>query len=105
MVPLFVSLPGYTGFVPRSRVLIGHGYPNITHQALNDFSDAMTIAQRAKVEPIKIHRVEVKALDTTNIYPIESGLVPHYTGHIPGQKSRYGETFGHSTANALNQTT
>nr|XP_054769700.1 protein FAM166B-like [Lytechinus pictus] len=33
------------------------------------------------------------------IYPIESGLVPHYTGHIPGQKFRYGTTFGHSTRN------
>ncbi|KAL5012355.1 hypothetical protein ScPMuIL_010906 [Solemya velum] len=94
-------MSGYTGFVPRSRPLIGLGYPSITHQALNDFTDNTKKLTESAQKDISIQRQEVEVMNSKPIYPIESGLVPHYTGHIPGQKFRYGETFGHSTQNAM----
>lgn len=96
---LFMS--GYTGFVPRSRGMLGMGYPLITHAALNEFTDNLKKNKTISTHPIMVHREESRPVNTTQVYPVESGLVPHYTGHIPGEKFRYGNTFGHSTENAL----
>lgn len=93
-------MSGYTGFVPRARPRLGMGYPIITHEALNEFTNDTKRLENLKSQSITIQRPEAKVKDTKLIYPVESGLVPHYTGHIPGQKFRYGETFGHSTENA-----
>ncbi|XP_052790282.1 protein FAM166B-like [Mya arenaria] len=93
-------MSGYTGFVPRARPRLGMGYPIITHEALNEFTSDTSRLKALKSQPIKIHRDQAIVRDSKLIYPTESGLVPHYTGHIPGQKFRYGETFGHSTENA-----
>lgn len=94
-------MSGYTGFVPRSRGLLGMGYPLITHHALNDFTDEVKRLQQSKQKPIQIHREIVAKANTAIVYPVEMGLVPHYTGHIPGEKFRYGNTFGSSTKNAM----
>ncbi|XP_033642971.1 protein FAM166B-like [Asterias rubens] len=92
-------MSGYTGFIPKARGLIGMGYPIITNCALSEFTyDPLQAVSNAEVP----HRgiIKLPRLDPNQIYPTESGLVPHYTGHIPGQKFRYGTTFGHSTCNA-----
>jgi len=94
-------MSGYTGFVPRSRELLGMGYPLITHHALNDFTDEVKRLECSNRKPIQIHRNEVAKANTAIVYPVDMGLVPHYTGHIPGEKFRYGNTFGHSTKNAM----
>ncbi|XP_064649022.1 ciliary microtubule inner protein 2B-like [Lineus longissimus] len=97
-------MSGYTGFVPRARGLIGKSYPLITHQALNDFSTDLTKFNMLTREPVRIQRQQSQKMDHSQIYPVFSGMVPHYTGHIPGQKFRYGNTFGNSTENALSST-
>ncbi|KAJ8039274.1 hypothetical protein HOLleu_16934 [Holothuria leucospilota] len=109
----FVS--GYTGFVPRSRGYIGMGYPVVTNRALVDFtnddSHAITklkqygqadtfMGQKNGVYTDEGYLPAIKGDKKPVIYPIDSGLVPNYTGHIPGEKFRYGTTFGHSTRNA-----
>lgn len=93
-------MSGYTGFVPRSRGQLGMGYPIITQLALNEFTDDLI---RVKSEPSdgKAAKEVSMGAEGKPIYPSETGLVPHYTGHIPGQKFRFGGTFGHSTENAL----
>ncbi|XP_077986083.1 ciliary microtubule inner protein 2B-like [Glandiceps talaboti] len=93
-------MSGYTGFVPKARGLLGVGYPQLTHDALNEFSSECGIVAGNRNQPVTLDRPERIVRDTKLIYPIKSGLVPHYTGHIPGQKFRYGTTFGHSTLNA-----
>ncbi|KAL8606414.1 hypothetical protein ACOMHN_060319 [Nucella lapillus] len=97
-------MSGYTGFVPRSRGLLGLGYPNITNQALNEFTDdgcrQSEVAKQAVVVDLPLSNPK----DGKKIYPTESGLVPHYTGHIPVQKFRFGATFGNSTQDAMRRT-
>ena len=61
------------------------GYPIITHEALNEFTDDTKRLNHIKQEPITIHRPDQPVKDSKLIYPVESGLVPHYTGHIPGK--------------------
>ncbi|KAK6195320.1 hypothetical protein SNE40_000777 [Patella caerulea] len=99
--PMKNFMSGYTGFVPRSRGIIGMSYPIITHEALNTFTDEISRSKQQSEQPVRLSREEKRIIDLKNIYPEESGLVPHYTGHIPGQKFRYGNTFGHGTQNAL----
>lgn len=95
-------MSGYTGFVPRSRDQLGLGYPIITHLALNEFTDDLRAKSATQAsEGVHVDRSAPAMMHGKPIYPVETGLVPHYTGHIPGQKFRYGNTFGHSTENAL----
>ncbi|KAK3591457.1 hypothetical protein CHS0354_033458 [Potamilus streckersoni] len=98
--PMKKFMSGYTGFVPRARQRLGMGYPIITHKALNEFTDDTGRLMEILRKPIQIHRDDAVPKDSKLIYPVDIGLVPHYTGHIPHQKFRYGETFGTSTHNA-----
>ena len=70
--------------MPRSRGLLGATYPVITHLALNDFTDTGRRIKAQSAEPVNVHRSEQAAINTKPIYPVNSGLVPHYTGHITG---------------------
>ena len=64
------------------------GYPIITQLALNEFTDDL---MRVKSEPSDGKAAKEVSLgaDGKPIYPTESGLVPHYTGHIPGMHTLY----------------
>ena len=77
-------MSGYTGFVPRARGYMGVGYPVLTNKALCEFADESERLVRLSSLPVKVFRPEVKLVDTKPIYVRDSGLVPHYTGHIPG---------------------
>jgi len=99
--PRKYMMSGYTGFVPCSRGLIGMGYPKYTNRALCDFTDQYIATKTNAKLPIVIKRPPKTVENTKPIYFKDSGMVPHYTGHIPGEKFRYGRTFGHSTTNAV----
>lgn len=92
----FIS--GFTGYVPKSRFLIGSGYPITTNKALIQFGKEMksdsTLLHLPKEEPGRLPPIPT-------VYPSQRGLMPSYTGHVPGYKFRYGQTFGQLTHNAL----
>lgn len=117
---------GYTGFVPKARNYLGQSYPIITRHALQDFAGEEKRMRATWGAPVRVFRPEQKIKSLATIYPKDSGLMPHYTGHIPGklgrarevhvglvltliiacslcssgEKFKYGTTFGSSTANA-----
>lgn len=93
-------MSGYTGFVPKSRKYMGKGYPVITNEALREHADSEQRISQLKTEPVTVHRPTPIPPQMPKLYPVEAGLVPNYTGHIPAQKFKYGMTFGHSTKNA-----
>ncbi|NP_001076489.2 ciliary microtubule inner protein 2B [Danio rerio] len=98
----FIS--GFTGYVPKARFLFGTGYPTITNKALIQFSKEM------KAGPASLQKYSLQEEDSSNlpliptIYPSKTGLLPSYTGHIPGYRFQYGHTFGKLTHNALGHT-
>ena len=98
----FVS--GYTGFCPRSRSLLGMGYPEITHKALNKFTDELKNRKALQRQPTIISRPLDVCEPSPVIYPQYNGMVPHYTGYIPGEKFRFGHTYGYSTTGTLQKT-
>ena len=115
-------MSGYMGFVPRLEKYFAQGYPINTKRALVEFAeDGMHLQESQEksftLEPPAGDRTTPTAQST--IYPRSTGLIPHYTGHIPGdlsgqifinsqfivtgQKFKFSKTFGTSTRDALPQ--
>ena len=81
---------GYTGFVPKARNYLGQSYPIITRHALQDFAGEEKRMRATWGAPVRVFRPEKKIKSLATIYPKDSGLMPHYTGHIPGEPDREG---------------
>ncbi|KAL7846898.1 hypothetical protein SRHO_G00218780 [Serrasalmus rhombeus] len=88
----FIS--GFTGYVPKARFLIGTSYPITTNKALIQFSKEMKVGH-------SMREGDNNLPSAATIYPTHRGLLPSYTGHVPGYKFGYGQTFGQLTKNAL----
>ena len=117
-------MSGYMGFVPRLEKYFAQGYPINTKSALVEFAEDGKHLQESQG---KLFTLEPPAGERTTpigqstIYPRSTGLIPHYTGHIPGnlsgrnfinlqyfvtgQKFKFSKTFGTSTRDALPQIT
>ena len=117
-------MSGYTGFVPKARKYLGQSYPTITRSALQDFAGEEKKMRATWGAPVRVFRPEEKTKSLATVYRPNCGLMPHYTGHIPGkgthslptaayvvlyiqicfsssgEKFKYGTTFGSSTAQA-----
>ncbi|XP_014680145.1 PREDICTED: protein FAM166B-like, partial [Priapulus caudatus] len=76
-------MSGYTGFIPKARGLMGIGYPVVTNLALLDFQTEMDSHTTNCSRPVIVERQSASPKLTKPVYPTDSGLVPHYTGHIP----------------------
>ncbi|XP_077398908.1 ciliary microtubule inner protein 2B [Vanacampus margaritifer] len=87
--PYKYYMSGFTGHVPKSRFVIGKGYPIATNEALVQFGRQKgggdcTLPSICAIYP-SCHR----------------GVVPSFAGHIPGYKFMYGHTFGRLSQKAL----
>ncbi|KAG7223939.1 hypothetical protein INR49_015195 [Caranx melampygus] len=91
-------MSGFTGHVPKSRYLFGKGYPITTNQALIQFGKQQRSDPIAQEVP---GRKNSTATSMPSIYPPDRGIMPSFTGHIPGYKFMYGHTRGQLTQNAL----
>ncbi|XP_023243147.1 uncharacterized protein LOC111641241 isoform X1 [Centruroides sculpturatus] len=110
--PLFMStsdprkyyVSGYTGHVPRLKFTYGMTYPTATNQALCQFTKERSsqkifdnnsiISSLAKPSKSKIREAHIP----NHALPfLHTGLIPRYTGHIPGYKFICGDTFGKAT--------
>ncbi|XP_054612802.1 protein FAM166B isoform X2 [Dunckerocampus dactyliophorus] len=83
--PYKYFMSGFTGHVPKSRFLIGKGYPVATNEALTQFGRQLP---------------SIRTIDPSH----KRGVVPSFTGHIPGYKFMYGHTFGRLSRKALEKT-
>jgi len=93
----FIS--GYTGFIPKARCHFAKGYPENTKNALIDFTNE---CQRIKnlagreVQLVRPHQPVERNKHSKSLYD-KGGLLPHYTGYLPGHKFRYALTYGNSS--------
>ncbi|XP_029921584.1 ciliary microtubule inner protein 2B [Myripristis murdjan] len=90
-------MSGFTGYVPKSRFLIGTSYPVTTNRALILFGKQM----QRDLTSLDISGEKDDTLPPIPIYSSNHGLMPAYAGHVPGYKFRYGHTFSSLTQNAL----
>ncbi|XP_053245066.1 uncharacterized protein C10orf82 homolog [Podarcis raffonei] len=93
-------IPGWTGFVPRSKVTeFGHGarYHVMAENCYRDFQNSL---DRAKQDPATKESIkEIPATKLKESRPYQrfyrpEGMMPKYTGHIPHERSGIGKTFG-----------
>lgn len=102
-------MSGYTGFIPCARSHFGNVYRDVTCTALTEFTTDRSKQKRLankKIDVITMHgRPEytdmgvaqpTKLAQIHSIYRNKEGLLPRYTGYLPGHKYRYGVTFGTS---------
>ncbi|XP_072920364.1 ciliary microtubule inner protein 2B [Hemitrygon akajei] len=87
-------MSGYKGYVPRARFLLGSGYPTITNCALIEFNQMLN-KSKPTLNSVKQNEI------FPGIYPSKLGMLPQYTGHVPGYNYQFGHTFGHLTQDAL----
>lgn len=88
--PLKYCVSGYTGFIPKARNYLGQGYPIISRRALQDFAGEEKRLRASWDSPVQIFRQEDKTRSPATIYVKDSALLPHYTGHIPGEGGGWG---------------
>ncbi|GFO46787.1 protein fam166b-like [Plakobranchus ocellatus] len=91
---------GFTGFVPRSRDLLGAGYPVISNLGLSRFTNDVNKTRHLRKQPIFVHSAVTPPPEGKRLYPQHSGMIPRYTGHVPGERFRFGATYGCSTEDA-----
>ncbi|XP_043943084.1 protein FAM166B [Protopterus annectens] len=104
--PYKYFMSGYTGYVPRSRFMIGTGYPITTNHAIQEFSGMPTDKTYKGPEELETLQKEKKTLPPLkHIYPMDLGLLPRYTGYVPGYKFQFGHTYGQLTHDALGSST
>ncbi|XP_060097532.1 sperm-associated microtubule inner protein 5 [Heteronotia binoei] len=94
-------IPGWTGFVPRSKVTeFGHGvrYHVMAENCYQDFKDMLDrvhagpASKESKGES-HVSKICRHSPQYQRCYRPE-GMLPKYTGHIPHERSGIGKTFG-----------
>lgn len=90
----FIS--GFAGHVPKARFLFGNGYPITTKKALIQFG------KQLRNEPISLTAVEGQGSSSPpTLHHQHRTVLPAFTGHIPGYRFMYGQTFGQLSQKAL----
>ena len=109
-------MSGYTGFIPCARSHFANVYKDVTCTALTEFTEDRTRQKQLAHRKIDVDRLKkqcsgeevaagegdgnqskaVKKVPAHSIYRNREGLLPRYTGYLPGHKYRYGVTFGTS---------
>uniref|UniRef100_A0A3B5LFL3 Ciliary microtubule inner protein 2B n=1 Tax=Xiphophorus couchianus TaxID=32473 RepID=A0A3B5LFL3_9TELE len=77
-------IPGFTGHVPFSHNFYGKGFSITTNQALKEYGKHQ-------------RRLKADERDRTHLptfYSSKKGVIPGFTGHIPGYKFMVGSTLG-----------
>ncbi|XP_053332158.1 protein FAM166B [Clarias gariepinus] len=100
--PYKYFISGFTGYVPRAKFLVGSSYPITTNKALIQFGKQMKRSHSA----FDLTRESSDNMDSMpSIYRTHPGMLPHFTGHVPGYKFRYGQTYGQLTRDSLDMST
>ncbi|XP_030047734.1 ciliary microtubule inner protein 2B [Microcaecilia unicolor] len=94
-------MPGFTGYIPRARFLFGAGYSVTTNRALVEFGQKIWKRNKASGRAQETGKGDHSLPDVCRIYPNDLGLLPQYTGYVPGYKFQYGKTYGQLTRNVL----
>merc|ERR1712188_68757 len=106
-------MSGYTGFIPHARSHYANVYPVMTMKALNEFTEDRSSQKKTANQSIAADTIysrqnsnqkpssapaatDAGSAGAHSIYRMKEGLLPRYTGYLPGHKFRYGVTFGTS---------
>lgn len=72
-------------FCNKSLGFIGCSYPRITNKGLCYYTDECERMKDSEFKPVMVDRGIVRKIDSKPLYLKDTGMVPHYTGHVPGK--------------------
>jgi len=84
---------GYTGFIPCKQHHIARTYPANTNDCLQQFTAAQQQRADNQWQSVNLSKATGKSHGGHIIYR-DSGIIPNYSGHVPGELYRFGENFG-----------
>ncbi|XP_055375434.1 protein FAM166B-like [Condylostylus longicornis] len=93
---------GYAGWIPFEWTKIGKN----DNSALCEFTKYYKLNQHYRRIPITIETIISKPKNNFEKYEIyikDKGMIPNYTGHVPGERFEIGKSYGKSTLNAKNK--
>lgn len=93
---------GYSGFVPNLRNQFGQSFKEALGSALQEFNEVRSSTKESLSLPVIVNRTAPPPRPRLRVYPTDSGAIPHYQGHIPGNKYNFGKTFERATFESLN---
>lgn len=95
-------IPGYAGFVPFERGVYGLRYAKATKEGLRRFNKCVKEGRETICLPSGQATMDCSTeceRSSEPIYLEDQGFMNSYTGHLPGHKYRFGQSFGRSTRN------
>ncbi|XP_056396442.1 protein FAM166A isoform X2 [Hyla sarda] len=88
------AIPGYTGFIPRYHWSMGVGFAPGVKESMDEF-DRRQIQMRSPLTSLE-QRMKETYWPKSKIYS-PAGLLPKYTGFVPGSRDTFGTTYGNTT--------
>lgn len=93
-------LPGYTGFIRARQHVSGRTYGETTRRAYDTSYREHVTTSPIPSDPQANRRIEHQPLEDRFMYGIHQNKayhVPGYTGHVPGARAEYSNTYGSTT--------
>ncbi|XP_067131805.1 ciliary microtubule inner protein 2B-like [Centruroides vittatus] len=98
-------IPGYTGYVPGLRYSRGMAYSTGTNRSLCKFTHENAKRRTMLKRPVRVDWIEpveppsgrtpvLKYLPNHGLPFLDTGVMPDYTGHIPGYRFVCGNNYG-----------
>ncbi|XP_013104479.2 UPF0605 protein GA14893-like [Stomoxys calcitrans] len=93
---------GYGGHIPMAMTHFGKSSKQLTNSALADFTNNYHHRQSAEWCPMELTGIASSCpnLGQFVIYHRTIGMIPKYSGHVPGEAFTIGCTYGNATVNA-----
>ena len=79
-------MSGYTGFIPKQQKYMGEGYPIITTKALQEHALECEKLEELMKAPVVLDHPPPVVKQAPLLFKKGQGLLPRYTGHIPGKQ-------------------
>lgn len=99
-------MPGYTGFIRGRQHISGRDYGETTRRAYDTGYTEHVCTSPIPSDPQKNRRIQHESLKDSFVYGVHKEQpyhVPGYTGHVPGVRAQYSNTYGSTTRNQIRE--
>lgn len=93
-------IPGYTGFIRGRQHISGRPYGETTRRAIDTGYREHVCTSPIPSDPQHNRRIPHAKLEDSFMYGIvqeKANHIPGYTGHVPGVRAQYSNTYGSTT--------
>lgn len=99
-------MPGYTGFIRARQHISGRSYGETTRRAIDTSYREHVCTSPIPSDPQHNRRIPHAKLEDSFMYGIvqeKANHIPGYTGHVPGARAQYSNTYGRTTREQIKE--